>query len=42
MRNISPCSGKHAEGNYSMNLVDVKDSSKQIPVKGAFRLHMAE
>jgi hypothetical protein len=34
--------GKYAEGNYSMNLVDVKDTSKLIPIKGGFRLHMAE
>lgn len=34
--------GKYAEGNYSMNLVDVRDTSKQIPVRGDFRLHMAD
>jgi uncharacterized protein (DUF2249 family) len=34
--------GKYAEGKYSMNLVDIKDTSKVVPVTGSFRLHMAE
>jgi hypothetical protein len=34
--------GKYAEGNFSMNLIDVKDTAKLVPVTGSFRLHMAE
>ncbi len=34
--------GKYAEGNFSMNLIDIKDTAKLVPVTGSFRLHVAE